>query len=520
MANLRQNLISPVSAIVGLCELLEHEAGRSGLNEVATDLKRISQAATELSVFVDQLLHPDMAMKLTVDGDEGAKRLRHDLRTPMNAIRGYGEMLLEDLDDLNALHLEPDLLGLLEHTNALLMQIDMLASLPDNPTANGFKIPEASQGAAMFANVAQSMRSIDPIAKTDALTGTILVVDDVEANRALLARRLERDGHVVRIADGGHSALEMMPQHAFDLVLLDLMMPDINGYEVLKRLKESEDLRDIPVIMISALDEIESVARCIEVGAEDYLPKPFNPILLKARIRAALEKSQWRERERHYLSQMEAEKQRTKDLLHSILPQKIVTRLNNGETTIADRHDDVTVLFSDIVGFTEMSANLPPAHVVHYLNQIFSGFDAIASDLGVEKIKTIGDAYMVAAGVPDPREDHAEVIVEMARRMLSQVEALTRELEYPLHIRIGVHSGPAVAGIIGSHRFLYDVWGDTVNFANRLETTGKPGRVQISEETAKRVTHRFDLSDPMDVRIKGKGQVRTFYVMRRKSDLE
>nr|WP_254447404.1 adenylate/guanylate cyclase domain-containing protein [Ruegeria sp. HKCCA5426] len=358
------------------------------------------------------------------------------------------------------------------------------------------------------------------MAETGALTGSILVVDDLEANRDLLARRLQRDGHEVCTSDGGQSALKMMSQHPFDLVLLDLMMPDINGYDVLTRLKEHDDWRDIPVIMISALDEIESVARCIEVGAEDYLPKPFNPILLQARIRAALEKNQWRERERHYLSQMEAEKQKYKDLLHSILPQKIVTRLNDGETTIADRHDDVTVLFSDIVGFTEMSAKLPPAHVVHYLNRVFSGFDKTASELGVEKIKTIGDAYMVAAGVPEHRNDHAEVIVEMAHRMLSWIEALNHEMDFSMNIRIGVHSGPVVAGIIGSHRFLYDVWGDTVNVASRLESTGAPGRIQVSEETAQRVVHRFELSDPMDVRIKGKGQARTFYVSGRKSDPE
>ena len=521
LANLRQNLISPVSAIVGLCEFLEAEANRLALKDAATDLGRISQAATELSVFVDQLLHQGMISKLTINGDEGVKRLRHDLRTPMNAIKGYSEMLLEDLDDLNAGHLEADLRGLLQHTEALLQQIDVLASLTDNSSGDGLKIPEASHGtAAMFASLAQSMRLVDPITKTASLAGSILVVDDVEANRTLLARRLERDGHQVWTADGGYPALEKLSQQAFDLVLLDLMMPDINGYDVLKQLKENDDWRDIPVIMISALDEIESVARCIEVGAEDYLPKPFNPILLQARISAALEKGQWRERERLYLSQMEAEKQKYKDLLHSILPRKIVTRLNEGETSIADRHDNVTVLFSDIVGFTEMSAKLPPAHVVHYLNRVFSSFDETASKLGVEKIKTIGDAYMVAAGVPDHRDDHAEVVVEMAHRMLSQVEALNLELDNPMHIRIGIHSGPVVAGIIGSHRFLYDVWGDTVNFASRLESTGAPGHIQISEETARRVAHRFELSDPMDVRIKGKGQAKTFYVLGRRSDLE
>ncbi|WP_170328564.1 adenylate/guanylate cyclase domain-containing protein [Ruegeria arenilitoris] len=497
--------------------MIQSEAGRLARVEAVSDLNRISQATTELNTLVDRLLHPEMALKLTVGGDEGIKRLRHDLRTPMNAIKGYGEMLLEDLDDLNAKHLEADLLGLLEHTDALLKQIDDLATLSDVPPDGDAVVPLAPpDSAAMFANLVQSMAPLAPIDDTGALTGNILVVDDVEANRELLARRLKRDGHQVWTAAGGYSALELMSQYPFDLVLLDLMMPDINGFDVLTRLKQDDVLRDIPVIMISALDEIESVARCIEAGAEDYLPKPFNPILLQARINASLEKNRFRERERHYLEQMEAEKQKYKDLLLSILPQQIVTRLNDGEATIADRHNEVTVLFSDIVGFTEMSAKLPPAQVVYYLNRIFSGFDEIATELGVEKIKTIGDAYMVAAGVPDDRTDHAEVIVEMALRMLSQVEALNMETDYPMHIRIGVHSGPVVAGIIGSHRFLYDVWGDTVNFASRLETTGAPGRLQISEATAKQVEHLFDVSEPIETRIKGKGRVRTYYVIQRK----
>nr|WP_170754419.1 adenylate/guanylate cyclase domain-containing protein [Ruegeria lacuscaerulensis] len=360
------------------------------------------------------------------------------------------------------------------------------------------------------------MQSTQQIADTAGLIGRILVVDDLEANRNLLARRLERDGHEVKTADGGRTALKMMAQHAFDLVLLDLMMPDIDGFNVLARLKDDDAYRDIPVIMISALDQLESVARCIEAGAEDYLPKPFNPVLLKARISAALEKRRWRDREREYLRQVESEKQKYMELLHSILPQKIVARMNDGETMIADRHSEATVLFSDFVGFTELSSKLPPAHVVHNLNRVFSDFDEIASELGVEKIKTIGDAYMAAAGVPDHRGDHAEAVVEMALRMLAVVEFLNHELDHPMDVRIGIHSGPVVAGIIGSHRFLYDVWGDTVNMASRMESTGAPNRVQVSETTAKQIEHRFDLSEPADIRVKGKGQVRTFFVMRRK----
>jgi DNA-binding response OmpR family regulator len=185
-------------------------------------------------------------------------------------------------------------------------------------------------------------------------TGRILVVDDIATNRDLLSRRLAQDGHRVSTADGGREALAKLEAQDFDLVLLDLMMPDVNGFEVLGRLKASSRLRDIPVIMISALDEVDSVIRCIEAGAEDYLPKPFNPVLLRARINACLERKSLRDRERRHLARIEDEKERHENLLLNVLPKPVVGRLNSGETLIADRFDDVTVLFSDLVGFTEM----------------------------------------------------------------------------------------------------------------------------------------------------------------------
>ena len=513
LATLRQDLIAPVSAVVGFGEILRDEVADRGPREAAADLDRILNAAHDLKSLVDRLLQHDWAQKLTADGDDAVKKLRHDLRTPINAIKGYGEMLQEDLEDLQAQHLEKDLSALLEHAEILLSKIDTLAALSQRAPGTDLELPDIPpEAAAMFSELVQSMRPVRDDQPGQVGTGKILVVDDLEANRTLLARRLRRDGHQVTTAEGGVRGLALMSHDEFDLVLLDLMMPDMNGFEVLARLKADQSLHQIPVIMISALDEIDSVVRCIEAGAEDYLPKPFDPVLLQARINAALEKKRSRERERLYLDRLESEKEKYERLLLNILPQQIVSRLNAGETMIADRYDDVTVLFSDMVGFTEMSANLPPTMVVQYLNQVFSLFDREAHDLGVEKIKMIGDAYMVVAGVPDSREDHAEVLVEMAMRMVAHVEALSAETENALQIRIGIHSGPVVAGIIGTHRFLYDVWGDTVNVANRLETYGAPGRVQVSEATAKRVRHRFDLTEPTLIRVKGKGRIETCFV--------
>jgi class 3 adenylate cyclase len=512
LANLRQELLAPVGAILGYSEILHEDALANGPSEIVPDLERILTAAQNLSTMVDQLLHPDAANHLLagLDDEAAEHKLRHDLRTPINAVKGYGEMLLEDLDELGAGRLHSDIEALLVESNRLLSQIDSIVDF--SRAEPGGSPPSKSEATAMIAELMQSIR---PVAETKiraAETGNILVVDDMESNRELLARRLGRDGHHVTVAEGGHQALALMQPHDFDLVLLDLMMPDMNGFEVLALLKADPRLHDIPVIMISALNDIDSVVRCIEAGAEDYLPKPFNPILLKARISAGLEKKRWSERERRYLEQLESEKKKYEKLLLNILPQQIVGRLNEGEAIIADRFDEVSVLFADLVGFTKISAQLPPSQLVNYLNALFSRFDAHARALHVEKIKMIGDAYMVVSGVPEPRSDHAQAIAEMALRMMETVEQGNRDLETPFKVRIGIDSGPVVAGIIGTHRFVYDVWGDTVNIASRLESHSLPNRIQISENTARLLENQFEVELRGDIRIKGKGMLNTFFL--------
>lgn len=519
LANLRQELLSPVSAILGFGALLREEVTARGPKEVEDDLERILGAARSLEGLVDRLLDRDLALDRASADDEASaeQKLRHDLRTPINAIKGYGEMLLEDLEDLDAERLRADLVTLLDHSERLLSQIDTLVRFTQEPSAAADSGGTASSETA--AMVTDLVESLQPVGLRDvgrAETGRILVVDDMETNRTLLARRLAREGHSISNAESGRQALDLLAGEDFDLVLLDLMMPEMNGFEVLTRLKLDPRLHKVPVIMISALDEIDSVVRCIEAGAEDYLLKPFNPVLLKARINAALEKKRWREREQLYLDRLEEEKAKHERLLLNILPQQIVARLNAGETLIADRFSDVTVMFADLVGFTGMSARLPPTTVVHYLNRVFSRFDHLVRDLGIEKIKMIGDAYMVVAGVPEPRHDHGEVVAEMALLMVECLEAVNAESEVSLQIRIGIHSGPVVAGVIGTHRFLYDVWGDTVNVASRLESHGIPSEIQVSEATAKLISARFDLEERGLIRVKGIGGLKTFFVKGKK----
>jgi len=362
------------------------------------------------------------------------------------------------------------------------------------------------------------LRTILPLGVAEAprrrtFSSRILVVDDNAANRDVLSRRLLRDGHQVTTAEDGAAALALA-ENRFDLVLLDLMMPGLSGFEVLTRLKADELTRDIPVIMISALDELDSTVRCIEAGAEDYLPKPFNPVLLNARINACLEKKQLRDRERAITEELRAEKERSEALLLNILPRTIIERLRQGETVIADRIADATILFSDLVDFTALAAKLAPEQMVDLLGSLFSRFDAIAERLGLEKIKTIGDGYMVAGGLPQPRPDHAMAVAEMALAMHAAADGTAAMYDQPIRLRIGIHTGPLVAGVIGTHKFVYDVWGDTVNTAKRMETYGLPGRIHVSAATQQVLGDAFRFERCGAREIKGKGRMETFFLDR------
>ncbi|MEZ2239413.1 adenylate/guanylate cyclase domain-containing protein [Microcoleus sp.] len=341
----------------------------------------------------------------------------------------------------------------------------------------------------------------------------VLVVDDNEVNRDLLARRLQRQGHAVTVAEDGVQALELMRSAPFDLVLLDIMMPQMNGYQVLENLKADERLRYIPVIMISAVDDIDSIVRCIELGAEDYLSKPFNPVLLKARISACLEKKRLRDQEQAYLQELAEEQGKSERLLLNILPQAIAERLKQGEITIADSFSDVTVMFADLVGFTKLSTHLSPAELVELLNQIFSKFDELADRYGLEKIKTIGDAYMVVGGLPTPSDNHAEAIASMAIDIQAAISKMRTKGDRPLSIRIGINTGPVEAGVIGTKKFTYDLWGDTVNIASRMESQGVPGGIQVTVATYERLRDKYIFQNQGVLHVKGKGDMITYLLL-------
>jgi len=320
--------------------------------------------------------------------------------------------------------------------------------------------------------------------------GTILVVDDNRVNSLLLSRGLEQRGHTVVFAEHGRKALDLLRGQDFDLMLLDVLMPELDGYQVLAELKLDPHLRDIPVIMTSALDELDSVVRCVEMGAEDYLTKPINPVLLNARVTASLEKKRLRDEQRELISKF-ATKEVAEDLLTSGF-------------SLGGKHLDASALFCDIRSFTTIVEAREPAETIELLNDYYTlMMDAIGAEGGIVN-QMLGDGLMAIFGAPLPSEDHCRRAVVAARQMVELIRLFNGDQaaqdKVQIQIGVGIASGPVVAGYTGTlHRATYTCVGDTVNIAARLESHTKVVNrpILIDEQT------RCALGDGIGVEAQG-----------------
>jgi adenylate cyclase len=341
----------------------------------------------------------------------------------------------------------------------------------------------------------------------------ILIVDDAATDRFALSLMLDDAGYSDLLQAGSAAeALACLAQRSPDdveLILTDLNMPGVNGIAACRQIKALPAWSDVPIIMVTGSDEVDDLSAAFAAGAIDFITKPAHAVELLARVRSAvrlkheMDRRKARERdlealngrlegvlddlaEQHTLLQHEQTK--SEALLLNILPPPIAERLKQVPGIIANRFEAVTVLFADIVGFTELAAGVAPEALVGMLNEVFSCFDLLAEQHGLEKIKTIGDSYMVVGGLPMPRPDHATAVAAMALDMQAAIRAVSGGA---LNVRIGIHSGPVVAGVIGTRKFSYDLWGDTVNVASRMESHGQAGAIQVSAATYELVQHAF-----------------------------
>jgi adenylate cyclase len=341
---------------------------------------------------------------------------------------------------------------------------------------------------------------------TAPLPGTILIADDNRMNRLLLARGLEQQGHSVLFAEHGGQALDLLRHQRFDLMLLDVLMPELDGYQVLGELKLDLHLRDIPVIMTSSLDELDSVVKCLEMGAEDYLAKPINPVLLNARITASLEKKRLRDQQRELISKF-ATKEVAEDLLTSGF-------------SLGGKHVDASAMFCDIRSFTSIVEAREPTETIELLNDYYTlMMDAIGGEGGIVN-QMVGDGLMAIFGAPLPREDHRQRAVVAARQMIDLIRLFNEEQaargKVQIQIGIGIASGHVIAGYTGTlHRATYTCVGDTVNIAARLESHTKVVNrpILIDENTRRGLEDGIVVEPRGELQMKGKAESVNVYAV-------
>ncbi len=508
LANIRHELRTPLNAVIGYSEMLLEDAEGGDADYVAL-LQQVHSQGKSLLDMVNSLLDPSRM------GSEGfevhAPALCEQMREPVRALIVVADSVKAAAEAKGkADHLD-DLAKIREAANRLLGQVsDILAAAHHMPGREATD-PEQDR---LSPGIKDYVDFMDPASRAanrrpDAESGRVLAVDDNEMNRDVLSRRLQREGHTVAVAPGGAEALEMARSQPFDVILLDIVMPGMNGLQVLEQLKADPQLQHIPVVMISALDEMDSVVRSIEIGAEDYLPKPFEPAILRARVGACLEKKRLRDREIQHLQQIEAERKRADDLLHVILPAQIVKELKERNEVKPQRHDNVAVMFCDIVGFTPYCDKRQPEEVVANLQGLVVAFEEFAIEHQILKIKTIGDAFMAACGLLEAVDNPVLNCIRCG------VEMIEHAKKSPAHweIRMGLHSGSVVAGVLGNRQYLFDLWGDTVNTASRMESHGLPSAITLSEAAWHKVAHCCRCDCRGTINVKGKGEQK-MYVFR------
>jgi class 3 adenylate cyclase len=505
LAKVRHDLRTPINHIIGFSEILLEETPGKVPDRFLEDLQKIRGGGATLLALINQHLSVEAFPVATPDQHQ----LCHELRTPVNHIIGYTELLMEQCADLGLTQFQADLekINAAARTWLLLMEEHLIGI-----SAETGVLPARSNYAetAVFRRMDRKFhrQTEAPANRGHEQGGHLLVADDDAPNRDLLCRRLQKLGYQVTATGNGREALKLAKKEKFDLILLDLLMPGLDGREVLARLKADPKLKDMPIIMISALDQVEGIVRCIELGAEDYIAKPFNPVFLRARIGAGLEKKRLRDREVSYLRQIQEEKKRSEHLLHIILPQDVAEELKATDRVKPRRFENAGVLFCDIAGFTAYCDQHPPEEVLAQLQAVVQAFEEITARHGLEKIKTIGDSFMGTIGLGTPVPNAARNCIDCGLEMIAAARSLPPYWE----VRIGVHVGPVVAGVVGRRKYQYDVWGDTVNLAARMQASAEPGSVCVTASTWALLEGHCKGRPLGRLEVKGKGALELFRV--------
>jgi adenylate cyclase len=350
------------------------------------------------------------------------------------------------------------------------------------------------------------------------LKARILIVDDLPANVLLLERMLSGAGYTsIASTLDPHAVCDLHQKNDYDLIVLDLQMPGMDGFEVMEALKGVEKNGYLPVLVITA--QPDHKLRALKAGAKDFISKPFDVAEVLTRVHNMLEvrllhvEVHRKNAElKKLFDQVVAERKLSERLALHVAPDSIAARLQARPDVTADSFTDVTVVIADIVGLTEVTPAVSGEPLALLVDEIFAQFDGVAKEHGLRKIKTLGNSYMAAAGVPIPSGDHAARAVRVALDMVDAMDRFNERSSHSLQVRIGIATGAVVAGVIGKRLYLYDVWGDAVNVASRMESHGVAGRVQLAESTKRLLGDAFVLEERGALEVEGKGEMKTWFV--------
>lgn len=500
---LRQELLAPILSIEGHAELLRDLISDPGCLD---DLEKIHSAASLTRSLVDEMLAAETRERDEAERDSQRSKYRHDLRNSVGAISGYSEIILDELEDAGSLTDDAQsYLGLQLRDSTKLLQ--MLDTLFQSEREFG---EDAETGLNVdVSSVFESFERSDH-AQSEAIRGRILVVDDNDSNRTLLAHQLGRQGHDVQTAESGRTALDMIRESRPDLILLDLFMPDMNGFDVLQNMHADEALRAVPVIIITGLSDRDAAVKCIEAGAFDILLKPVNPSLLNARVTACLERKAWHDKERAYQDELEKSYKFIRKVFGRYLSDEVVRNILESDEgmQMGGGKRVVTIMMTDIRGFSVLSQELDPHDCVRMLNNYFSVMTPLIQKYDGVIDEFLGDAILALFGAPVACDDHAEQAVACAiemQRAMREVNATNREWGLPtIEMGIAVNTGEVVVGNIGSElRSKYGVVGHHVNLTARVESFTVGGQVMASEFTVNALQPEVGIAQTLEVEAKG-----------------
>lgn len=499
IAQLRHDLRTPLNGVIGYGDLLVMQAEQLGIGPLVPDIQRLHVTATNVVEQIDRLLPPAREIA-EIDINNLRARLREQLLQPaQELVQESQDLLLKAGNSDGAL---TDLTRQLGAARKLLSLIQELGT-SCHPAAEGSMHAGFER---VFSRVGRRSGS----ARATADAGTLLIVDDNAMNRDLLARQLVHEGYSVFTAASGTEALEKLRLHDFDLVLLDVIMPEMDGLQVLEHVQRDAKLAEVPIVMISAsLNEMDAVGRCIEKGAVDYFSKPFDPVLLRARISATLHIRRLRQGLRRAQEELVDSSAAIDELIRSFVPGPLSEALKRGERSACAHYPEITAVVVRLEGVDALASRCGPSDAIARTSEMLGILDRCSSQRELEIVRVADDTYTAVVGAPEWRDDHAHLAAEYAMDVVRVVQERSERSDR-LEVKIGVNTGALVAGVAGEGRLVFGLWGDAVRIAEAIAHQAPVGTIYISAATHAKLEGTHEFGQPLVVEVPGKGLLRTY----------